>query len=690
MKEFNDNDNDNDNNNNNDFLLEGLPHDEHIKVEETGSQSNTDKDNSKKRSKVNLRSTVMFPKSRYNIEDKINPYSKNQELEQTDYENQLDEEDENVFDIEEENVINNSPRYLGLDEILNLEDPFTRVSRPRNTFINRRASAFNRRRRNKKNKGFFFEKKTLNEKKQLIDDEENKIDNLNIEVEKSDKDEEKKDSEESDDYEFVKDDRPSFLSRNSIDLEQDTFEVEVVDSVWLTVLQVINCMIKANLIQIANSMKILGIIWGPIVTCIIALMSLITLNMILEVNQITGQRSYLIFSEMMFGHFGSVVILICQFMSAFGGCLSYVVIFNKVVPNLLNFSLPTQTISNETIFSVLLGFSLYFYCYKQDVNVIKTAAKYAVFGILLFFIVTIIDFILAVTSQNRLVNLENWNKEKIHEILYGLNRSGQKNRLSNLVSAIACIILSYSFHVFSIYGCMGKISKKQFFMTTSISVLITTIIYLICGTIGYLLYYDELKDSILDCMHDNWSSSLLSIANVINVIMTFPITFAAVKSYFLLFVGIMITLLRDLFLWMFKCIPKVEQIRGRTSSERMTKVLRKSNNNNNKNLLMSGNPLVKLPKFMEIILTTFMFVLVFYVATIYNELKKIFSLTGGVMGNILSFIFPSLFYLGFTQKKMSKYGIISFFFIIFGFITMFICIASTTGLIEFLGIEDII
>ena len=689
MKEYKDD------NDNNEFLLEGLPQEEQIKVQETGSQSNSDKNNSKSNSKRNLRSTVMIPKSRYNIEDKISPDSKNVELEQTDYENQLDEEDENVFDPEEENVINNSSRYLGLDEILNLEDPFTRVSKAHNMFINKRASVFNRRRNNKKNKGFFFEKKTLNEKNQFIDNEEDKIDNLNIEEGKSDKDEEKKDNNEDiDDYEFVKDDRPSFLSRNSIDLEQDTFEIEVVDSVWLTVLQVINCMIKANLIQIANSMKILGIVWGPIVTCIIALMSLITLNMILEVNQITGQRSYLIFSEMMFGHFGSVVILICQFMSAFGGCLSYVVIFNKVVPNLLNFSLPTENITNETIFSVLLGCSLYFYCYKQDVNVIKTAAKYAVFGILLFFVVTIIDFIIAVTSQNRLVNLENWNKEKIHEILYGLNRSGQKNRLSNLVSAVACIILSYSFHVFtfSIYGCMGKISKKQFFMTTSISVLITTIIYLICGTIGYLLYYDELKDSILDCMHDNWSSSLLSIANVINVIMTFPITFAAVKNYFLLFVGIMITLLRDLFLWIFKCIPKVEQIRGRTSNARITKVLRKSNNNkiNNKSLLMSGNPLVKLPKFMEIILTTFMFVLVFYVATIYNELKKIFSLTGGVMGNILSFIFPSLFYLGFTQKKMSKYGIISFFFIIFGFITMFICIASTTGLIEILGIEDII
>ena len=680
------------NNDDNEFLLEGLPQEGHNKAEESGSESNSNNNRSKKSSTMKIRSTVMFPKSRYNIEEKIN-LSKNQELEQTDYENPLDQEEENIYDIEEINVINNTSRYLGLNEILNLEDPFIRVSRPHNMFDNKRTSAFNRRRKNKKHKIFFFDKKTVNEKKQLIDnDEENKFNNLNIEGEKREKDEEKKDNDkDSDDNEFIKDDnRPSFLSRASIDLEEDIYEVEVVDSVWLTVLQVINCMIKANLIQIANSMKLLGLIWGPIVTVSIALMSLTTLNMILEVNQMTGQRSYLIFSEMIFGHFGSVIILICQFLSAFGGCLSYIVVFNKVVPNLLNFSLPTKNISNETIFSFLLGFVLYFYCYKQDVNVIKSAAKYAVFGILLFFVVTIVDFIIAVFSQNRLVNINNWNSEAISDILYGLNRSGQKNRLSNIISAVACIILSYSFHIFtfSIYGCMGKISKKQFFITTSISVLITTIIYLICGTVGYLLYYDELDDSILDCMHDSWSSSLLSIANVINVIMTFPITFAAVKSYFMLFVGIIITLLRDLFLWMFKCIPKVEEVRGRTSSARITKVFRKSNNN--KSLLMSGNPLVKLPKFIEIILTTFIFILVFYVASIYNELKKIFSLTGGVMGNILSFIFPSFFYLGFTKKKMSKYGIIAFFFVIFGFITMLICIASTTGIIQKLGIEDII
>ena len=681
------------NNNDNDFLLEGLNQEEYNKNKKEGNEpkfiDGSDNESLSKSTAIKMRSTVMFPKSRYHI-GRIGTESKKHKFEQTIFDNQLEDEneDEYEYDNEDDHIINNSPRYLFFDDFLNLEDPFTRVSRP-SAFDNKRISGFNRRKKNKKKNNFIFDKKkTLIE--QNIDDENNRINNLIIENQKIDKEEPKTKNEDeksdNNDIEFVNMERPSFLSRNSIDLEEETFEVEVIDSVWLTVLQVINCMIKANLVQIAISMKELGLIFGPIAICTIALMSLVSLALILEVNQMTGQRSYLIFSEMLFGHFGSIIILIFQFMSAFGGCLSFIVIFNKVVPKLLNFTVPTNFVSNETIFSILLGFVMYFYCYKQDVNIIKSAAKYAVFGILLFFVVTITDFIIAVLSQDRLVNLNNyWNKDTVSEILYGLNRDGQKNRISNIITAIACIILSYSFHVFtfSIYGCMGKISKKQFFMTTSISVLITTIIYLICGIIGYLLYYDELQDSILDCIQESWSSSLLSLANVINVIMTFPITFAAVKNYFMLFTGIIITLFRDLFLWMFSCIPKFHQIRNNLKTESISKVFKKEN----KSLIMSGNPLVKMPKFMEFLLTTLIYCLIFYVASKYNQLKIIFSITGGVMGNILSFIFPSIFYLCFSKKKCSKYGIFAIFFIFFGIVTMLICIFSTLGLFKNLNIE---
>ena len=642
--------------------------------------------------------TIIVPKSRLTIQEISN--KKLKKLEKT-----APEQEYEVFNLDDFEDLNEQEEhknsFLDYHQLLNLEDPFMRVSRPSN-FNYRRVSAFEKRenRNRKKKNDYLFKKKpkTIKSDKNLNKfaasskiEEENTFEKSNDNIdEKSNDENEENDKRESllikektkeekkirreEDYIDVV--RTSFFSRDSIDLEETTFEYEVVDSVAMTILQVINCMIKANLVQIAISMKELGLIWGPITICLVAIMSLISLNLILEVNKITGFRSYLLFSEIIFGHFGGVIILICQFMSAFGGCLSFIVIFNKVVPKLLNFSVSNEFFSDDKIFTSMLGLFLFFFCYKQDVNIIKSAAKYAVFAVLSFFVVTIIDFIYTVLSQNKLIKLDDeWNKEKKDEILYGLNNSKYpfSERLSNIITALSCIILSYSFHIFtfSIYGCMGKISRKQFFITTSISVLITTVIYLICGTIGYLLYYDYLTDSILDAVQESWLSSLLSLANVVNVIMTFPITFSAVKNYFILFVDIMITLLKDLVIWIFSFIPKVNRYRSSTTTSRKSKIFKHG-------YLMTGKQLIHLPNYVEFFLTVIIYFLVFLFASMYTKLKVIFSFTGGVMGNILSFIFPSIFYLYFSRKKsFTKYGFIAIVFIIFGFVTMSICIMST-------------
>ena len=694
----------------NEFLLEGLYQDGQRKnKDEEQEEEEEDKDDDglfiherdalQRSTEIKKRKTLAFPKSNLNIEGKNKNKGHNKT---TIFDKDIEPIDDNALEfINEHDLVHEEAgsRYFNFEEILCIEDPFMRISKPlgvNNTY--QRISAFNQRSKTKKHKKEFFfgeKPKTMKGKDckrtKSVDvkvgqigemTEKTETEQIKEAIEDEEDESEEKEKEEKDKGKgktYIDLARTSFLSRNSIDFEEDdyTFEVEVVDSVAMTVLQVINCMIKANLVQIATSMKSLGLIWGPITICLIAIMSLISLNLILEVNRMTGIRSYLIFSEEIFGHFGSIIILICQFMSAFGGCLSFIVIFNKVVPTLLNFSLSNPVLSDDKIFSISLGVIMFFYCYKQDINIIKSAAKYAVFAILLFFFVTILDFIVAVFSQDRLINLNSqWNSKKRDEILYGLNTSDSPNRIPNVITAVACIILSYSFHIFtfSIYGCMGKISRKQFFITTSVSVLITTIIYLICGTIGYLLYYDTLTDSILDSVQESWLSSLLSLANVINVIMTFPITFGAVKNYFLLFVGIILTLIRDCFLCAFSCIPKVENIRGRTSNARITKVFRKGNNS----YLMSGKPLIKFPKYIEFLLTVLIYGLVFWFASLYTELKIIFSFTGGVMGNILSFIFPSIFYLGFGGKKsFTRYGFVAVLFIIFGFITMGICVFST-------------
>ena len=670
----------------NEYFLEGLPNIDKEKTsvedekrdEENGPEGVFihDIDELQKSMLMNRTTFLTRQKAKLNNEDNIIELQKKkpQQIEE-EKDNEVDDDDDlELLPKEQDEEVS----YLKLDQLLGLEDPFMRLSRP--SGLNKTVFFPGRKRikqKKKKKQKFLFKQKPKDKDISTKNEDESRADKSEIKLKKGEKSEEE--DEDDDEDEFINVNRTSFLSRDSAFFEwNNEFEVEVVDSVWMTVLQILNCMIKANLVQIAISMKELGLIWGPITICLIAIMSLISLNLILEVNKMTGQRSYLIFSEMLFGHLGSIFVLLCQFMSAFGGCLSYIVIFNKVVPKILSFSISNQYISDEKICSSVLAAFLLFYCYKQDVNIIKTAAKYAVFAILLFVVLTIIDFIVAIFSNDRLISINNkWNSGTTYDILYGLNcEKYQENRIANIITAVACIILSYSFHVytFSIYGCMGKISRKQFFITTSVSVLLTTIIYLICGTIGYLLYYDTLTDSILDAIQESWLNSLLSLANVINVIMTFPISFAAVKKYFLLFIGIIVTLLRDFFLWAFQCLPKVHTFRGRISKVRISKVFRKENDI----LLMSGKQLVKLPKFLEIILGFFIYAVIFWVASMYTQLKIIFSITGGVMGNILSFIFPSIFYLYLSEKKVfSKYGIVAVFFVIFGFVTMGICITST-------------
>ena len=354
----------------NDYVFEGLPENQR-KLTENDEEKEKEKDSEftdifihendelqksmMEPTKKRQRQTLVIPNSRLNIEDKNNLSAKKQKLEKTAPENEYE-----VFNMEdldflhkEQESINYPQRsgYFDLDQILQLEDPFMRVSRP-SEFNYKRISALDQRvkttkTKKKKNDYFFKEKpRTYNIKEKSrkvsskslkrIDSEGEKNEELTEKAYKAEKDnieiKEKNEEEEDDDEEglaFIDISRPSFLSRDSIELEETTFEVEVVDSVTMTILQVINCMIKANLVQIAISMKELGLIWGPITICLIALMSLISLNLILEVNKMTGQRSYLIFSEMIFGHTGSVIILICQFMSAFGGCLSFIVILIK-------------------------------------------------------------------------------------------------------------------------------------------------------------------------------------------------------------------------------------------------------------------------------------------------------------------------------------------------------------------------
>jgi amino acid permease len=150
--------------------------------------------------------------------------------------------------------------------------------------------------------------------------------------------------------------------------------------------------------------------------------------------------------------------------------------------------------------------------------------------------------------------------------------------------------------------------------------------------------------------------------------MTFPITFSALKNYFLFILEVFFTKSRDLFLFIFSCFEIVRLKRLR---------LEKNEKKDNKKFLNSSNS-VTVPKFIENTLVLCLFISILVLANKYQSLKNIFGVLGGIMGNLLSFIFPAAFYIFLVGNEGSCIELIfSIFFIFFGIFTMILCITST-------------
>ncbi len=442
-----------------------------------------------------------------------------------------------------------------------------------------------------------------------------------------------------------------------------------LNSVIMTITQIINCIIKSSLVQIAYCMKTLGMLYGSITIIIVAYFSLISLKLLMRVHERTKIKSYLLFSDVIFGKFGKFILLTLNFGSAYGNCLTFVKIFFKVIPNIITITLGNKQLNNTFALQLIMGIILFYYCFKKDISGIKKAAYYGFLGIIFFFIFTITDFFYTIRTGE---NIEKLQELKIKEIIYGMD----KNLYSKL-NALACIILSFSFHIFtfSIYGCMGQITITEFYVTAAGSIFICATIYLLCGTIGFLLYFNEIKDSILDASGKKILNTCLSLANCLSVIMTFPITFAALKNYWILLIEVFLTKFRDFIYFIFGCCKCVKM------KKRVLKDLKVIEVNN-----FFGNATsVMLPKFVEIIVVIILFISVFYISTLDFEFKFIFGILGGLMGNTLSFIFPALFYLKIQNKESwhSKNNIISVLFVFLGTLSMICCITST--LIEKFG-----
>ena len=154
----------------NEFLLEGLYQDGQKKKKDEEEEEEEDNDDDgifiherdalQRSTEIRKRTTLAFPKSSLNIEGKNNTKIHNKT---TILDNDLEPADNALeFINNEQDLVNEDPgsRYFNVEEILCIEDPFMRISKPlgfNNSY--QRISAFNQRGRmnkKKKKKSIFF------------------------------------------------------------------------------------------------------------------------------------------------------------------------------------------------------------------------------------------------------------------------------------------------------------------------------------------------------------------------------------------------------------------------------------------------------------------------------------------------------------------------------------------------------
>jgi amino acid permease len=206
-------------------------------------------------------------------------------------------------------------------------------------------------------------------------------------------------------------------------------------------------------------------------------------------------------------------------------------------------------LADKTFLSVVLSVLLIIYCYQKDVSGIKAAAYWGVFGINLLLFLVLYDLL----SASKADVLYDWTK---------LNIISLDKNPTNIISCISCIILSFSFHTytFSIYECLSEKNTKSMLITTGVGLFASMMIYLLFGCVGYILYVDQVDEYyILNRQHDSVLNYLENIAFVVNVVMSFPLTFFSLRHYFTFLVQILLTLLVEKFECLKKFRPEPEQ-----------------------------------------------------------------------------------------------------------------------------------
>ena len=403
-------------------------------------------------------------------------------------------------------------------------------------------------------------------------------------------------------------------------------------SVFSTSMTILKSMIGCGILSHPYIFKNLGIYYGTITLILSVYISICSISLLMRSKDVTQRYSYSIYSKLVLGKKGYLIIKIAIIFTMFLLCIIYLKIFANVFKTLilLFFKDNGKFYFKENFFLIIIAIILLPLMFKKDISALRKFAFIGVISVLIFIFSVILAFFIKF-KNNEIKNIIT------SDMLY------PKGNYAQFFASFSAIINSLSFHqnCFPIYLQIKERNSNKMIKATFFAAIVTGIIYWIIAILGYSMYGNVINDVLITYFYNDIQINLNKNKIISIILIISEITFFLQASFTLplLFFPLKSSLF-NLILANNKDIKKenINPIKLEDTNNLSSNLVKKNNNEENENKNDDNNNIFKKN---IIIIITYCCILIF--AIFFEKILMVENIVGSTANNILIFLAPALF-----------------------------------------------
>ena len=438
--------------------------------------------------------------------------------------------------------------------------------------------------------------------------------------------------------------------------DSDGFDIDPskkgTDSSRTAGIQIANTIMGAGILSIPLMMSYLGILIGTILLIFLAVTTIYTVYILMRCHQITGKSGYSMFGKITMGTVGSIIVKIIIIVNNMGICICYLRIFGEsfqtIFQSFVSKNSYFMTNWHNYLFILFGAIIIFFFIFIKNISKLKKVSYIGVIAVLVFAVLLIV-LLLYKTIASELDSDVSW------RFLF------PECTFPQAFHAAPTVFLAFlfQFNVFPIYYSLKHRSMSSMLKSTKLGVILSLIIFLAVGIIGFLLYgfFDNYDDENYQEIYGEPNNDTATYDTILDKLNDDMILYKGYNA----FVVIIIIIICVAFL--ITCIASfpILFLSLRVNFVHALEVCRRAKDNDNQIVKITqgsySKKTVSISKKALIIITICLYLFMVGIAILIYNLKTMFHVIGTIAGTTIAFILPNIFYIRIVRMSGKNYSI---------------------------------